>query len=351
MKTEAVLDYLKHYDGRPLRLMEVCGTHTAAIFKHGIRDLISPRIELIAGPGCPVCVTPTSYIDRCIAYAKKPDHLLLTFGDMMKVPGSSENLSQAKGDGAEVEWFYSPLEAVERARANPSIEHIVAAVGFETTAPAFALAIEEAAAAALTNIRFLTALKTTLPALTWICDHEQGIDGFLCPGHVSVITGSEVYRPLADRYHRPFVVTGFEAEHLLAAIYTLVKQLSEEKATLTNLYKNAVQADGNQKAQAMIDKYFIAGPAHWRGLGMIPGSGLYLRENYRAFEAGSHDLGGDDRLPTSCRCSEVIVGRITPPKCPLFGKGCTPSSPYGPCMVSSEGACGIWYRNRQRGDQ
>ena len=228
MEIREIIDYLKSYDGRELKLMEVCGTHTAAIFKNGIRSLISPKIKLISGPGCPVCVTPTAYIDKCIEYAMMPNHVLLTFGDMMKVPGTNESLSEAKGRGAaNIQLMYSPFEAVEKAQQHPELTYAVAAVGFETTAPAYALMIQEAEKKGISNIKLVTALKTAIPALHWICENQEDIDGFICPGHVSVITGSRVYDELASLYRKPFVVTGFEAEHILASLYRIVKQIEK----------------------------------------------------------------------------------------------------------------------------
>ncbi len=337
---------LRHYDGPVLKIMEICGTHTAAIFKSGIRSLLSPKIKLISGPGCPVCVTPAAFIDRCVGYAQKENHVLLTFGDMVKVPGSSGSLATAKGEGARVELMYSPLEAVEKARAHPHLTYVVAAVGFETTAPAYGLALEEAVAGGVKNLKFVTALKTVPPALDWICRHETGIDGFLCPGHVSVIIGSDAYRPLSAAFQRPFAVAGFEPEHILAALYDLVRRLEGgRKAGVHNLYGNAVKAKGNAKALALLERCFVPGAAMWRGLGMIPGSGLYLKEAYAAYDGGGRGLDSDVALPAACRCDDVITGRIEPGDCPLFGGGCTPSSPHGPCMVSAEGACGIWYRH------
>lgn len=344
MNADQIINELKVYDGPAVNIMEVCGTHTASIFKSGVRSLISPKIRLISGPGCPVCVTPAAYIDRCIEYALKDKHVLVTFGDMMKVPGLNGSLSQAKGDGAKVELMYSPIEVVEKARRNPDVTYVIAGVGFETTVPAYALTIEEAVRVGVSNIRLLTALKTVMPALEWICENEAGIDGFLCPGHVSVIIGSSAYEELSQRYNKPCVVAGFEPEHILAGIYDIVKQLETEHS-VHNLYKNAVKAEGNKKAQEIIDRYFMPGDAMWRGLGMIPESGLYLRPEYEPFDAGSRGLDQDIELPEACRCGDVIIGRINPNECPMFGTSCNPMNPYGPCMVSSEGACGIWYRN------
>ena len=344
MEIRDIIDYLKAYDGRPLKLMEVCGTHTAAIFKNGIRQLISPTIRLISGPGCPVCVTPTAYIDACVAFAKRDGCELLTFGDMMKVPGSGGSLSENKSN-ADITVMYSPFEALEKAEADPERLIGVAAVGFETTVPAYGLMLREAKKRNIENIRLITALKTVLPALEWICENENDVDGFICPGHVSVITGIHVYDEMAARYGKPFVVAGFEAEHILGTIYRILRQIETGESQSENLYRNAVRDDGNAKAMAVIDEVFERGPAMWRGLGMIDGSGLFLRDEYAVYDGGSRDLTEDMELPAACRCGDVIVGRIDPGQCPMFGDGCDPINPYGPCMVSAEGSCGIWYRN------
>ena len=255
MDIQNVIDYLKAYDGPPIKLMEVCGTHTSSIFKNGIRSLISPKITLISGPGCPVCVTPTAYIDQCIRYAMQENHVLLTFGDMMKVPGTEGSLSDMKGKGAKVELMYSPFEAVEKAERHPDITWVVAAVGFETTAPSYALMMQQAVEKGIRNIRLVTALKTVIPALRWICENQMDIDGFICPGHVSVIIGSKPYEALAREYKKPFVIAGFEAEHILAVIYDLVRQIEKKEASwLLGFCNNA--------SPAFLMTYFVAEQLH-----------------------------------------------------------------------------------------
>lgn len=351
MKIETIIQYLKDYDGPEIKLMEVCGTHTSSIFKSGIRSLISPKIKLISGPGCPVCVTPTAYIDKCVIYAMKENHVVVTFGDMMKVTGSNGSLADNKGMGAKVEIMYSPMEVVETAAKNTDKTYVIAAVGFETTVPTYALAMEEAERRGVTNLKFVTALKQVMPALEWICQNEEGIDGFICPGHVSVIIGSAIYEEISRRYNKPFTVAGFEPEHILATIYDLVRSVEKkenmggEDFPVHNLYSNAVKTTGNEKAKMLIEKYFESGPAMWRGLGIIEDSGLYIGSEYSSFDGGSYGLDQDMELPETCKCSEVIIGRINPNECPMFGQNCNPTNPYGPCMVSTEGACGIWYRN------
>ena len=348
MEAKDIIAYLKNYDGPEVKLMEVCGTHTASIFKSGIRSLISSKIKLISGPGCPVCVTPTAFIDKVVSYAMMDNHVVMSFGDMLKVPGTEGSLSDAKGRGAKVEIMYSPLDAVAKAETNPQITYVIAAVGFETTAPTYALALMQAKKKNIKNIKLVTALKASIPAISWICENEKGVDGYICPGHVSVITGSKVYEELAQKYDKPFVVAGFEPEHVLVTIYEIMKQIESrelEPSKARNLYTNAVKFEGNLKAQKLTEDFFEVGPATWRGLGIIQDSGLYLRKEFEEYEGGSRGLDSDMKLPKSCRCGEVIVGRINPNECPMFAKTCFPENPYGPCMVSAEGACGIWFRN------
>ena len=352
MEISNITGFLKNYDGPQVKLMEVCGTHTACIAKSGIRSLLSPNIRLVSGPGCPVCVTPADYIDKCAEYSLKQDHVLVTFGDMMKVPGTSGSLSGMKGRGARVELVYSPFEAIWKAAENPAATYVLAAVGFETTAPAYGLLIREASEKGLKNLKLLTAVKKVIPALSWICENEKGIDGFICPGHVSVITGIRGYEELSARYGKPFAVAGFEPEHILAAVYDLVSSLHEKKQPeARNLYKSAVKDEGNIKAQAVIAEYFNEGSAVWRGIGVIGNSGLYLKEKYSVFDADTISEGDekDSGFPPGCRCGDVLLGRIDPNRCPAFGKACNPENPLGPCMVSGEGACGIFYSSDESG--
>jgi hydrogenase expression/formation protein HypD len=348
MKTlQQVKDELKNYNGRKIKIMEVCGTHTASIFKNGIRSLLSPQIQLISGPGCPVCVTSSVYIDKLVEYSLMENHMILTFGDMMKVKGSKMSLTGAKAVGGKVKILYSPLSAIKEAKENPNTQFIFAAVGFETTTPIYALMIEEMLKENITNLRFLTSLKTIIPALSFICENEKDIDAFLCPGHVSVITGSSVYNELAQKYHKPFVVSGFEGEHILAAVYEIVSQIVHNQNKTKNMYISAVSEEGNTKAADMIHKYFESTSDYWRGIGIIENSALKLRDEYSQFDAGSRfNTHIEDVTPKGCRCTDVILGRISPVECPLFDKVCSPLNAVGPCMVSTEGACGIWYKNR-----
>lgn len=345
MTVEEVIKELKNYDGRPVKIMEVCGTHTSSIFKNGIRSMISPKIQLISGPGCPVCVTSAAYIDKLVEYSLKEKHCVLTFGDMMKVKGSRMSLTEAKAAGAQVKILYSPLTAVAEAEKNKDVNYVFAAVGFETTTPIYALMLEEIQKKGIENLKLMTSVKTILPALSFICENEKNIDGFLSPGHVSVITGSRSYRELAEKYKKPFVIGGFEGEHILAAVYEIVSQIRHQRFEVKNLYTSAVTEEGNQKARALIEQYFEAGDDFWRGIGLIKDSALRLKEEYRQYDGGSLVDGAEEETPKGCRCTDVILGRINPSECPLFQKACTPLHAVGPCMVSAEGACGIWYRN------
>ncbi len=342
---DQIIKELRNYEGKPIKIMEVCGTHTSSIFKHGVRSLISEKLELISGPGCPVCVTSASYIDKLVDYSLKENHCVLTFADMLKVRGSKLSLADAKASGGKVRMLYSPLSAISLALEEPGTQFIIAAVGFETTTPIYALIMDEVIKRNIKNIRLLTSIKTILPALTYICDNEKGIDAFLCPGHVSVITGSRIYEDLVRKYQKPFVIAGFEGEHILAAVYEIVNQIKHGAYRVKNLYPSVVNEDGNGKAREIIMKYFEAGDEDWREIGRIEDSGLRLRQEYGVYDAGSSFCSVQTDRPTGCRCREVILGRIYPVDCPLFQKVCSPMNAIGPCMVSTEGACGIWYKN------
>jgi len=347
---EEIRQALAGYNGRPLKIMEVCGTHTSAIIKGGIREMLSPKIRLVSGPGCPVCVTSPYYMDEACAYALKPDHVLVTFSDMMKVPGLKGNLYDARASGGRIEMVYSPLTILDRAAKNPDTTYVMAAVGFETTAPVYAILLDEAEKRGIGNIRLLTAIKTILPAMESILESEE-IDGFICPGHVSAIIGARAYEPLAARFDKPFVIAGFDAENLLAAIYEIVRWAKAEAGEVKNLYTSIVSPDGNGKAKLLLDKYFMPCDCYWRGLGAIPASGLKLRPEYERFDVKWTDKEAAEAASQNtmgCRCGDVIKGRINPDQCPLFGGVCTPQNPFGACMVSQEGACGVWFSNMIR---
>jgi hydrogenase expression/formation protein HypD len=339
-------EYLKHYDGELIRLMEVCGTHTAAISHSGIVSMLSPKIKLISGPGCPVCVTVTAYIDRLVELALKPNHVVVSFGDLLRVKGSSKNLNDAKALGGQVRMVYSPLDILKLAESEPEKTFVFAAVGFETTTPVYAMLLEEAIQRGIKNIKLLTSLKTMPQVIDWVCSNQSGIDGFIAPGHVSVITGSELFRPLAEKYSIPFVVAAFEPEPLLLAIYALVKRRG--RGDVLNLYPATVTAEGNLTAQRKVAQYFEPCDASWRGMGTIKGSGMQLRPEYAEFDAGSANLTEDHSANPNCRCARVLTGAISPSQCPLFGRACTPQSPQGACMVSTEGSCYQYFVNRRK---
>lgn len=337
--------YLKEYDGESVRLMEVCGTHTGAISRSGIPSLLSPKIRLISGPGCPVCVTVTAFIDRLVALSLEPDHVVVSFGDLLRVTGSSQSLNDAKALGGQVRMVYSPMDVLKLAAAEPDQTFVFAAVGFETTTPIYALLLEEARKNGIHNIKLLTSLKTMPAVIDWVCGNQGGIDGFIAPGHVSVITGSALFRPLAEKYSIPFAVAGFEPQQILLAIYALVKRRGKGEAL--NLYPSVVTEVGNLAAQETVNRYFEPCDAAWRGMGMIAGSGMQLRPEFAEYDAGSAGLIEDHTANQNCRCAKVLTGAIGPRQCPLFGRGCTPQNPAGACMVSTEGSCYQYYVNKR----
>lgn len=332
---------LSAYRGRPLRLMEVCGTHTAALHRAGVRSMLPAHITMLSGPGCPVCVTPTAYIDKLAQYALTPGHCVLSFGDLLGVPGSAMSLAGARARGGHADFFYTPFQALDRAAREPDTMFILAAVGFETTAPVWAAVCTEILARGLHNVRLLTALKTMPVAMDALCS-ESGLDGFLCPGHVAVITGSEAFRPLAEKWHTTMVVGGFTPEQLLRALTRLIGCAARKQGGVWNEYPEYVRPQGNPKARAAIAQVFAPGDACWRGLGLLAQSGLYLTGVYAALDAGSAGLTDDD-MPAGCQCGAVLRGLCAPAQCPLFGARCRPSQPVGACMVSGEGACRIAY--------
>lgn len=345
MTVEKISKYLKEYNGRPLTFMEVCGSHTAAIAKFGIKEILSGKIRLISGPGCPVCVTPSAYIDRLICLAREPDTCVVTFGDMLRVPGSAQSLSEAKGEGAKVAMVYSPMDMLPLAKEHPEITYIFAAVGFETTAPVYTLLLEEAMREKIQNIRLLTALKTMPNAIAWLLAEGARLDGFLAPGHVCAVTGSSYFDGLAMQYQIPFAVSGFGDVELLTAIYGLVRMAEQGENTVKNFYPSVVERQGNVTAQEKMQKYFEVCDAVWRGMGKIPASGLCLREEYKHFDAGSAGLIVDKKRNSGCCCGKILMGQMEPKDCPLFGKVCNPGNPQGACMVSYEGSCFQHYTN------
>lgn len=330
-----------------MRLMEVCGTHTVAIGRSGIRDLLSGAVTLVSGPGCPVCVTPDGYIDAAIAVGRLPGVRLASFGDMLRVPGRSSSLEKERGKGLDVHVVYSPLDAVAMAAAAPERETVFLGVGFETTAPAIGGAIRAAAERGLGNFSVLSSVRTIPRAMAVLAeDPEVRIEGFLCPAHVSTVIGTDAYIPLASTYRIPCVVAGFEPLDILLGISMLLRQKKEGVARVENEYSRGATSAGNRKAQELLREVFSPCDTGWRGIGVIPGSGLRIADRYAAFDAEKkHGVPVVFMEETkACRCGDVLKGKILPDGCPLFGKACVPEEPFGPCMVSSEGTCAAYYK-------
>lgn len=328
-------------------LMEVCGTHTVAIARNGIRDLMPEGCKLASGPGCPVCVTANRDIDAVIALARVENVILTTFGDMTRVPGSSSSLLKEQAAGRDVRIVYSPLDALSIAQANPDRPVVFVGVGFETTTPLVAMAIKRAAALGLKNFSVYAAHKNMPGALDVLMgDPELKVDALILPGHVSTIIGIEPYRFLAEKYGIPGVITGFEPLDVLQGIAMLMRQLHEGRAEIENAYSRGVMAEGNPVALAAIDDVFETCTATWRGLGPIEGSGYRIREQYAQFDAlrRFEPEIEETREPRGCRCGDVLRGIMAPNECPLFRTVCSPENPVGPCMVSSEGSCAAYYR-------
>jgi hydrogenase expression/formation protein HypD len=331
---------------RPWAIMEVCGGQTHSIIRNGVDQLLPPEVELIHGPGCPVCVTPLETIDRGLAVAAKPGVIFCSFGDMLRVPGSRENLFTVKGRGADVRVVYSPLDAVKLARENPGREVVFLAIGFETTAPANAMAVKLAKQQGLTNFSMLVSHVLVPPAIEAIMRSPGNrVNAFLAAGHVCSVMGTWQYPPLAERFRVPIVVTGFEPLDLLEGIRRTVAQLEEGRHSVENAYARVVSERGNEPAQTVIAEVFEPVDRAWRGIGVIPGSGWRLSEPYRDFDAEVRFAVGDVTAEESplCRSGEVLRGTLKPNQCPAFGKECTPRTPLGATMVSSEGACAAYF--------
>lgn len=328
-------------------LMEVCGTHTMAIAKSGIRELLPPNIKLLSGPGCPVCVTSQGDIDTVIELVRQKDIVLVTFGDMMRVPGTYSSLQEERSQGADIRIAYSPLDALRVARENADKEIVFLGIGFETTAPAIAVTLEQARSEGLGNFSVFSLHKVVPPALELIfSDPDINVDGLICPGHVSVVIGVEPYEILAQKHRKPCVITGFETMDILEGIYMLLKQIKQGDAQAEIQYRRVVKREGNLVARQSIEKVFKPVAARWRGLGVIPDSGLALREEFEHMDARlKFNLPEMEEIPIKgCACGEVLTGKISPLECLLFGRACTPLNPVGPCMVSHEGSCAAYYR-------
>jgi hydrogenase expression/formation protein HypD len=342
-----LLRMLKRRSMRPLRLMEICGTHTVAIFRSGLRELLPTTVRLISGPGCPVCVTAAEDIDKAIWLAQQPGVIVTTFGDLLRVPGSASSLHAERAKGADVRLIYSSFDALQMAREHPDRQVVLLGIGFETTAPTVAAAIKQAASEKIANFSVFSAHKLLPPAMeALLAQGDLRVDGFLCPGHVTTVIGAAAYREVAHRYRVPCVVAGFEPLDILQAIVMLVDQVANGRAEVAIQYRRAVSWEGNRQAQAILNEVFEAVDAPWRGLGVIPLSGLGFRESWRAYDVRERFVM--PRITVAehpgCRCGEVLRGVIDPPGCRLFRKVCTPEQPLGPCMVSAEGTCGAYYR-------
>ena len=336
---------------RPWTLMEVCGGQTHTILKSGLQDLLPPQITLVHGPGCPVCVTPLEKIDKAVALAARPKVLFCPFGDMLRVPGSAKSLFEAKAEGADVRIVYSPLDAVQLARANPGREVVFFAVGFETTAPANAMAVMQAAREGIRNFSILSAHVLAPPAIRAILDSPNcRVQAFLAPGHVCTVVGFVEYEAIAAQYGAPIVVTGFEPLDLLEGVRMAVAQLESGRAKVENQYGRAVRREGNLPAQRLMREIFEVSPRAWRGIGEIPASGLRLRPAYRAFDAEARFPLSVGRVeePRECIAGLVLQGLRKPHECSAFGVRCTPEKPHGAPMVSSEGACAAYYHYGRR---
>ncbi|MCL2679729.1 MAG: hydrogenase formation protein HypD [Dehalococcoidia bacterium] len=328
------------------RLMEFCGSHTAAILKYGIRQLLPQGVEMLSGPGCPVCVTDQADIDRAVALAQIPGIILCTFGDMLKVPGTYSTLQEARAEGADVRTVYSTLDALEIAVSNPERPVVFLGVGFETTAPTIATSIVQAKSEGIKNYSVFSLAKMCPPVMeALLAGGEIRIDGIICPGHVSAVIGSKPYEFIPRDYGIACVVAGFEPVDILQAVDMLLGQLEIEKPQVEIAYGRSVSHEGNIRAQELLAEVFEMRPARWRGVGEVSNSGYAIRADYAGFDAEKRFeiKSGPAREPAGCRCGDVLRGVITPVSCPLFGKACVPERPVGPCMVSGEGACASYY--------
>ena len=332
---------------RPVRFMEFCGGHTVTIFRYGIRQALPKTITMLSGPGCPICVTSNADLDKAIALARIPGLIIATFGDAIRVPGSHTSLQVARAEGADVRIVYSTLDALRIAAENPGRKVVFLGIGFETTAPTIAASVLQADEDGIENYSVLSLHKLCPPVIKALLDSgEVALDGFICPGHVSAITGSKAWDFIARDYGISCVVAGFEPLDVLQSVDMLVSQVERGEARVEIAYRRGVQPEGNTEALRLIDEVFESCSADWRGMGTIPDSGLRIKDNYRRFDAEVvFEIDpGPTRESTGCICGEILQGLKTPHDCPLFGEACTPEEPVGPCMVSSEGSCSTYYR-------
>lgn len=343
---EGLIQRIQKTSTRPIQLMEVCGTHTVSIFRYGIRGILPEHIRLISGPGCPVCVTPNGDIDLAIALSRQKDTIIVTFGDMMRVPGSTSSLQKEKAEGRDIRIIYSSLEALKIAKEHPGKRVVFLAIGFETTSPTIAVAILRAKEEKLHNLFFLNSQKRVPPALIALLQSKQvKINGFILPGHVSTIIGTNPYQFIAKEFGQPAVVTGFEPLDILQGIWMLVKQIEENRAAIEIQYRRVVHEEGNPIALRKIDQVFEKDESRWRGLGLIPDSGYRFKESYKEMDVRSLDVEVEPlKEHPECLCGEVLQGIKNPLECRLFKKVCHPENPIGPCMVSIEGTCHTYFK-------
>jgi hydrogenase expression/formation protein HypD len=342
-----LIETIRNTSTRDVRLMEVCGTHTVSIFRSGIRSVLPRTISLLSGPGCPVCVTDQKEIDAFIELARIDDVIVTTFGDLMRVPGTKSSLVKQRAEGRDIRIVYSTFDALEIAKKNPAKKVVFLGIGFETTAPTIAAAISSAAQTNVNNFSVISVHKLVPPALEALMAFENvQIDGFILPGHVSVIIGVKAYQPFYKRHRIPCVIAGFEPADILQAIAMLVEQIESGRPTLENAYPRVVTFEGNTKAQNLLEDVFKPADVCWRAIGVIPQSGLKIRKKYERYDAENiFDIQVTDSMdPKGCACGEILIGTKTPPECSLYKTVCTPIDPVGPCMVSTEGTCAAYYK-------
>ena len=343
---KGLISHIHHQSQKQARLMEFCGGHTVTIFRYGIRQVLPPTIDMVSGPGCPICVTANADLDKAIALAQIPDVIIATFGDMLKVPGSHSSLQKVKANGAEVHTVYSTMDALKQAEANPAKSIVFLGIGFETTAPTIAASVLQAQEKKIKNYYVLSLHKLCPPVIKAILDSgEVKLDGLICPGHVSAIIGSHPWEFIARDYGIPCVVSGFEPLDILQCVDMLVAQVENGESRVEIAYRRGVRPKGNQQALRLMEQVFEPCPARWRGIGEVPNSGLKLRKEYQCFDAElAFDINpGPTHEPKGCICGDILRGVRTPADCQLFGQACTPEHPVGACMVSSEGSCSAYY--------
>lgn len=344
---EQIVDRIHSVRQQPLQIMEVCGGHTHSIFRYGLKQMLPPQVEFVHGPGCPVCVLPMGRVDDCVALAERPDVIFATFGDAMRVPGSRKSLLQAKADGADVRMVYSPLDALKLAAENSTREVIFFGLGFETTMPSTALTVLEAKRQGIRNFSLFCNHITIIPTIKAILDSpDLRLDGFLGPGHVSMVIGMAPYGFIAEQYRKPIVIAGFEPLDILQSLWMVLKQIDEGRAEVENQYARIVPDEGNAKSLAAVTEVFeLREFFEWRGLGSIDHSGVRMRAAYAEYDAEQKFPVPNLKIadPKSCQCGEVLKGVLKPQECKVFGTACTPETPLGALMVSSEGACAAYY--------